>query len=110
MKESFHFNFSSFLHRQAEWAIKTFGPGRNIKGVIAHIRQELEEIESDPDDILEWIDVIFLALDGARKRGFTPNQIIAALSDKQIMNEKRKWPDWRTIPDGQSINHIKETQ
>jgi hypothetical protein len=101
------FDFLEHLKRQRRWSFKTFGPGNRTKGVIDHIRKELSEIEAKPDDIDEWIDVVILALDGAWRSGHTPNMIIAALVAKQSKNESRTWPDWRTQPLDQAIEHVK---
>lgn len=70
-----------------------------------HIKKELTEIEQDPRDLIEWIDVVILALDGAWRAGYTPDQIVEALVFKQNKNESRKWPDWRTTPAEEPIEH-----
>jgi hypothetical protein len=102
------FDFKSFLARQAVHSEKNFGPGQKWQGVVAHIRKELAEIEKDPGDAVEWIDVVLLALDGARRSaGLTPEQIIETLVAKQTKNEGRTWPDWRTMPDGVAIEHVR---
>lgn len=101
------FDFEAHLHRQREWSGATFGPGARTHGVIQHIRKELNEIEADPSDITEWIDVVILGLDGAWRAGFTPEQIIAALQEKQAINEKRQWPDWRLMSDTSAIEHVR---
>lgn len=93
------------LRRQREWSRATFGPGRRTKGVIDHIRKELVEIEDDPDDWTEWIDVVILALDGAWRHGAEPRQILDAIVAKQAKNEARVWPDWRTLSDDVAIEH-----
>lgn len=102
-----NFNFYQHLHRQREWSGKTFGPGSRAQGVIDHIRKELCEIEENPTDLTEWIDVVILALDGAWRSGAWPDQIIAALQAKQTKNEARKWPDWRTADPNKAIEHVK---
>lgn len=102
------YDLISHCIRQFRFSEKTFGPpdGHN-PGVIDHIRKELDEIEADPSDTEEWIDVIILALDGAWRSGATPSEIAKSLEDKQTKNEKRKWPDWRTCTPGKSIEHIR---
>ena len=99
------FDFREHLQRQRDWSGKTFGPGRRTQGVIDHIRKELREIEADPTDLSEWIDVVILALDGAWRAGGTPSEIIAALVAKQTKNEGRQWPDWRTSDPNKAIEH-----
>ncbi len=102
------FNFHAHLRRQREWSERTFGPGERSQGVVDHIRKELIEIETAPLDLIEWIDVAILALDGAWRAGHSPDDIIAALVEKQTKNEGRKWPDWRTAEPGKAIEHIKD--
>lgn len=99
------FDMLAHLQRQREWSGRTFGPGPRTAGVIDHIRKELREIEADPTDLSEWIDVVILALDGAWRAGGTPEQIIAALVAKQTKNEGRTWPDWRTVSPDKAIEH-----
>lgn len=100
--------FKKVLERQAEWSERTFGPGDRTQSVIAHIRKELKEIEQDPNDIVEWIDVMQLAFDGVRRMGYDIDTILKTYDEKQKINEKRTWPDWRTHPIDQPIEHIKE--
>jgi hypothetical protein len=99
------FDMLAHLRRQREWSERTFGPGSRAKGVVAHIRKELAEIEADPGDIEEWIDVAILTLDGAWRSGASPEQIVEALVAKQTKNEGRVWPDWRTMSPDQAIEH-----
>lgn len=102
------YDLVSHLYRQREFSLKTFGPGERVAGVIDHITKELVEVRDNPTDVTEWIDVVLLALDGAWRAGFSPEEIAAALRDKQAKNENRNWPDWRTISNGKAIEHIKE--
>ena len=99
------FDFKAHLIRQREWSTETFGPGARTRGITDHIRKELREIEVEPDDLREWIDVVILALDGAWRTGADPQQIIDALLAKQTKNEQRKWPDWRTASEDEAIEH-----
>ena len=103
------FDFLAHLYRHREWSEKTFGPGHRWKGVVDHIRKELIEVESAPDDVEEWIDIVILALDGAWRSGATPEQVIAALVAKHEKNESRQWPDWRTVPEDRAIEHVRES-
>ena len=97
------------LHRQRAFSERTFGPGARTRGVLDHIAKELAEIAEHPGDLEEWIDVVLLAFDGAWRSGHTPEQIAAALTAKQAKNEGRKWPDWRTAPADQAIEHERGT-
>lgn len=103
-------NLIEHISRQKEWSEKTFGPGARTNGIIEHIKKELHEIEAKPDDILEWIDVVILALDGAWRAGYSPVQIIEALQYKQIKNEERTWPDWRLASENVAIEHERSNE
>jgi len=96
------------LIRQIAFSERTFGPGQRTNGVLDHIRKELLEIEQDPTNLVEWIDVVILALDGAWRAGHTPTTIAQALVLKQARNESRQWPDWRTVNPEQAIEHVRE--
>lgn len=95
------------VRRQAAWSLETFGPGSRTPGVLKHIRKELDEIALAPGDIEEWIDVIVLAIDGATREGATPEQVAATLAYKLEKNTRRQWPDWRTVPADQPIEHVR---
>lgn len=95
------------LRRQREFSERTFGPGARTRGILDHIRKEMEEIEDAPADLGEWVDVVILALDGAWRAGHEPDEIIAAIKAKQTRNEARQWPDWRTAPADQAIEHVR---
>jgi hypothetical protein len=99
------FDLISFLKRQQKFSLKAFGPGPRTKGIIDHIRKELVEVEEDPTDVKEWLDVATLALDGAWRAGATPEQIVEELVFKLKRNEGRKWPDWRKMSPDEAIEH-----
>jgi len=99
------FDLVKHLYRQRAFSERTWGPGPNTAGVCDHIRRELAEIEAAPSDILEWVDVMLLSLDGAWRAGYSPEQICAAIARKQAINESRRWPDWRTQPRDRAIEH-----
>jgi hypothetical protein len=101
------FDLLQFMQEKNDWSAATFGPGKRTGGVIAHIRSELTEIEANPDDVVEWCDVILLAMDGAFRAGFTPAQVITALINKQSKNTRRQWPDWRTKSQDEFSTHVK---
>lgn len=95
------------LLRQIEFSVNSFGPGPRTKGVIDHIRKELLEIEENPEDLEEWVDVIILALDGAWRSGADPQEIIDAIIAKQVKNELRIWPNWKDFEPDKAIEHIR---
>ena len=84
---------TNLIERQRDWSLETFGPGRATDRICAHIREELIEITSTPDDLDEWVDVMLLAMDGAWRSVHTPGEIIRALHRKQSVNSSRQWPE-----------------
>lgn len=104
------FDLVAHLRRQRRFSEKTFGPGARTKGVIQHIRKELLEIENDPTDVEEWVDVVLLALDGAWRAGWTSDGIAKAIEAKQTKNEGRTWPDWRTASPDAAIEHDRTSE
>lgn len=104
------FDLAAHLERQRAFSLKTFGPGTRAAGIVDHIRKELIEIDADPTDVEEWIDVIILAFDGALRAGYEPAQIVKAIVAKQTKNEKRRWPDWRTADPDKAIEHDRSTE
>lgn len=101
------FDLIGHLERQRAFSERTFGPGMRTAGVVDHIRKELIEIEAKPADLEEWVDVILLAFDGAWRCGAEPVDITLAIVGKQMRNELRTWPDWRTAPEGKAIEHVR---
>lgn len=99
---------SHHLRLQKEWSERTFGPGARTKGVCEHIRKELLEIEADPKDIYEWVDVLVLAFDGATRAGWGPQEIIDAYHTKMELNKLREWPDWRKFSQDEAIEHVRD--
>ncbi|WP_027521737.1 dATP/dGTP pyrophosphohydrolase domain-containing protein [Bradyrhizobium sp. Ec3.3] len=96
------------LHRQRDFSERTFGPySRPLRteGAIDHIKKEVREIEANPADLEEWIDLAILSFEGALSQGYSPEAIAAALEAKQTKNENRKWPDWRSVEPGKAIEH-----
>lgn len=111
------------LTRQAPFSRATFGPGARTKGVIKHIRKELKEIEDAPNDesrAQEWVDVAILALDGLTRELWAAfpaarAEVIAAKAAEMIVakqgkNELRNWPDWRTAPADEAMEHVRGTE
>jgi hypothetical protein len=104
------YDLIKFLERQHSWSKTTFGPGDRTTGIVAHIRKELDEIESAPMTMIleEFIDVVILAFDAMWRLGYSPDQITTALEFKYLKNMNRKWPDWQTIDPDIPIEHIRE--
>lgn len=81
-----------YIEKQMAWSEQTFGQGKRTKGIIQHIQKELKEIEEAPEDLSEWCDVVILALDGAWRAGYSPDEIVSQLINKQAINFRRSWP------------------
>lgn len=101
---------AAFLHDLRTWSEATFGPKshRGPLGPLAHLRKEVTEVAADPFDLEEWVDVAILALDGAWRAGHTAEQVLAAIHAKHATNQARTWPDWRTAPADEAIEHIRD--
>jgi hypothetical protein len=95
----------SYIFRQREWSERTFGEGRRTLGVTRHIERELAEIRADPSDLMEWVDVVILAMDGAWRAGYTPTQIMEAMEEKQATNFAREWP--APGPEDEPTEHVR---
>lgn len=95
----------TYYQRQIEWSRETFGPALRTKGIIDHITKELREIEADPHDLSEWVDVVILAMDGFWRHGGSAEDLFKALIAKQKKNMARSWPDWRTMSEDSAIEH-----
>lgn len=91
-----------YVAKQMEWSRSVFGEPKytDSERLVRHIQKELKEIEKDPTDCEEWVDVMILAIDGAWRAGHSPLTIAYTLQMKQDKNIARKWviPDDPTIP------------
>lgn len=89
-----------------DWSKATFGPGRRTKGLLEHIRRELDEVAANPDDLVEWVDVVLLAYDGYWRHGGTPEGFLDMVRYKFSVNQARKWPP--PAPDDEPNHHVEE--
>lgn len=105
-----HVAFLDIIELEEDFSARTFGPmdgPMRYKGLVEHINKELVEAEHEP---VEWIDVIILALDGARRSGLKPAEIVTGVVAKIKQNMARKWPDWRTASPDHAIEHDRSYQ
>ena len=84
-------NLVTYISAQKAWSTRVFGEGPRVEGICKHIEKELKEVRAEPTEVVEWIDIAILALDGAWRAGYTPLQICAASIAKQDVNFNRKW-------------------
>ncbi len=124
-------DFHQHLARQCAVSREKFGPNERREGVIAHIKEELQEIkeaETQADVCNEWADVCILGMDGLLRavrewlralfnadfphyvNGEPTNEYVAAVAldiilDKQAKNELRDFGNWRDASGDKPINH-----
>jgi hypothetical protein len=101
------YDLQAWLERQQKFSTRTFGPGDLKEKIAAHIRKELEEaLESNA--VEEWIDIAILAFDQAWRAAGNRDAVIMTFHMKQQTNMRRKWPDWREVPHGQPVEHVRD--
>lgn len=100
-------SFKTILSEQKEFSRQTFGPFFRPNGILDHIRKECLEIEADPFDAEEWIDIAILAFDGAMRTGRSEEEVLALYEYKQQKNFRRSWPDWTQSDPDLAIEHIR---
>jgi hypothetical protein len=82
---------AEYLRDQMEWSRRTFGEAKRTLRICDHISKELKEIQDNPEDFQEWIDVIILAMDGFWRHGGSPGRLMQMLRHKQSKNFARRW-------------------
>jgi hypothetical protein len=102
------YDLVSHLEDQIEFSCNAFGPDYSYKRIVDHLFKEIKEIQTDPNNLEEWIDVVLLALDGAWRSGHSPEQVVQGLSDKLDIIKNRIYPDWRTADPDKAIEHIRD--
>ncbi len=98
-------DFREYLKRKHEFSLVTFGSGLRTKGIVAHIKKELEEILEKPTDLEEWIDVASLALDGYLRAGGESFSLVPDLFKKLRKNMQREWPT--EVGEDAPVEHIR---
>jgi hypothetical protein len=87
-----------------EWASNQF-KDQPVSGKFAHLRKEVNELESDQKDVMEYADCYMLLMDIASNNGVLLSDIHAAAERKLEINKKRKWG--KQSEDG-SVEHVRE--
>jgi len=100
-------DLKEYIEKIKPWSTETFGPGPHTKGVIAHIKEECDEVLLEPYDLTEWVDIIILAIDGYWRHGGKPEDLLKDLHAKADINIARKWNP--VISEDQPVHHVKET-
>lgn len=108
---------ASFMGRAAEWSDRVFGEGPRTQRLCNYIRRELAEVEANPMDAVEWVDVIMLAMDGFRRvyqaqsSGGSPEEaascLMEELDSKLAACELREW----NIPESEDdpVEHVRNS-
>lgn len=79
-------------------------PNSTARSKALHLAEEAGEAAADPADILEWADCMILLLDGARKAGYSTQDIYDAVQKKMTINKNRTW----SKPDADGVaRHVK---
>jgi hypothetical protein len=87
-----------------QWASKQF-KGQPVSGKFSHLRKEIDELEAEQQDIMEYADCYMLLMDIASNNGILLSDIHAAAERKLEINKKRNWG--KQNKDG-SICHVKD--
>lgn len=103
--------FSRFWDEQSDWSQLTFGPDceRGPIGPLKHLVKEAKEAQDSPTDLSEFVDCLFLVIDATRRAGFSKESLLVAAFDKLAVNRARSWPDWRSAPADEAIEHDRST-
>ena len=99
----------TLIERQKKFSKNAFGPGKCLDRIVDHIKEELSEVETSEGDLVEWVDVILLAIDGAWRAGYNSGEIEEMLFRKLKINEQREWPDPKSCDSNRAINHIEKS-
>jgi len=92
------------VERIADFQKRKF-PNVTVAAKLLHAQKEITEVINDPNDLVEWADVLILFLAAAHQQGLTLPQLVAAAYVKMDENERRKW----AAPDADGcVHHIKE--
>ena len=75
----------------AAWSDSVWGEGRSPAGAINHLAQEVDELRSSPQNIMEHVDVIMLAMESLRLAGFDVAELVDAAAKKLEINKQREW-------------------
>ena len=94
---------AEYIVDQRNFSKRTF-KNSNCNSVVAHIKKEIEEVQANPYDLMEWIDIIILSLDGYWRAGGDPFSFMDLMERKLEINKNRKWG----VPDKDGVvEHLK---
>lgn len=76
------------------------GPVEHIK----KLKQEADEVITEPNNLEEYADCLFALISASVKAGFTLDDLLNAAHKKALINQKRKW---KLMQDG-THQHIED--
>ena len=71
------------------WTEKQF-PQRTLQSILRHLEKEIQELEAEPNDIMEFADCFMLLLDAASYQDISISDIWRAMGEKLEINKARK--------------------
>ena len=77
--------------RLVEWAKKTFGDQIHQRGTWSKLKEEVDELGEDFEDIEEYADVMILFVQVAAYSGYSMNDVFNAARKKFLKNQNRTW-------------------
>lgn len=92
-KDSIGDTLCSIWDNQKEFSDKTFGTP-DVRPPICplkHLQKEIEEVIREPDAKSEYADCFLLLIDAFRRNGYSLDDFLKAVADKQLVNSKREW-------------------
>lgn len=80
----------AIIEQQESFQTEKF-PNHKLEGILKHLKREVDEIEKEPKDIIEWADALILYIGAMRTAGIEIYDVIKAVEIKQDINKKREW-------------------
>jgi hypothetical protein len=74
-----------------EWSDSVFGKRKDVTSLLNHLKEEIGELQKEPDDLMEYADCLMLLIDSARIRGFSVTELYCAMVRKLEINKTREW-------------------
>lgn len=75
-----------------QWINRQFQKPNDPTGELEHLKEEVAEVNDNPNDIEEYADVLMLILGAAAKKGFFVDDLYNAIVKKLYINENiREW-------------------
>lgn len=87
---SYPIDMNDLQYDLRQWTEKQF-PTRSMRSILAHLREEIQELEDQPKDIKEFADCFMLLLDAASFQEIYISDIWRAAGEKLIENKDRTW-------------------